>query len=561
MKKFWWTICVVLLALLLSACGKKDDAERDTSDDEPVPTIATVITNAPTPPAVEPTPAEMLIGNLYLREIEEKEPATKEYTLKRISGGSLHLSVTSVELNGTPYPYEIRLQDTDGTELYHYYTVEEGDVAYQYEIQHGVKKLVGARSKFYCPWITEDMLYPEMRMEQVLSKLQNLGETYTDDQVGILNYELTDKNTATIGCINGVYILLKGENGVPGTYLTEEVMELYNKYRAPERFTAKTEDYPSQVAYTDSGLFQLVDDGTYVSVRDSEGNNICTIGAGSGYWGDGTTFLTFSAEGTEFYGIPTDDFFDALTDPHPSKEEPADVAWIRRSSFEDAFQNSACLELMAGLPLSEASFGIVDREFMIWYNEQEGDGIIHEHSFGDLYPIFAENAGSELAAEGDIWYRYEGIHYGFSGRKSIAETGVRTLRVENMEVSLGSDPSEGLQVIMHGMNYAFGESVPLNYIGGFPDNLAVEYVKDNTGRITSEVYYAGNYELGRINYVYDRDADYSVPKGEICSEYAYFCGTLYWKAVHFYSEAYPFLCIVCCEDGKAYFVFDDGTVL
>ena len=555
MKRLRGVILVAFFASFLFACGKK---ESDAMPEDMKDTSAqvTVTANSTVAQAGSITdsdaPAEMLQNNIYFREITVGEKVSGEMTLNRVNGGTFSLSFTAISLNGTKYPYEMELRDEDGVLRYRLYTVEENGEAYVYEEQNGEKRFLGARGRYYCPWVPDgNDWFPEERILEVLSNLSNLETGVDPDRYRVYRYE-TEGGTQMIADLGNTYLLLEDGCGVPGTLLTETMVRAYRNASVAGQIPVSPEDYIIGIYPTSYGTYvaYYTDDG--MILRSPVGEILCTVSDDSARWGLDRYFVREGYGEPEIDGVPMTEFFEKRVDPVPSEEDPERAAWIRTASQEEWLDTLHYEKQMKEAPAGDMHVTYSNGEIRIRYEDSETEELLQ---FGDTFRI--DFTGDSAYAEGDICLVEDGMHYMLSGKRYTEEAGARSMQMENLIIAVTDDGVLDPIVFLSGMYGTFTVFQEFPYLSDYPGNLICEYEKDPNGRITAEVYYAGSYEVARINYVYDRDGDYTVPEGRVCSEYAYLCGEPCGKAVHFYHPDDPNVCLVYTDSGESTFVIYD----
>lgn len=564
MKRVIGLTIVCLVMLFLAACGRKESAAAP----EEAVTVAAA-TGTPTPAVTyqcvsgtdwpDGTNQDgFLLDNIYFREIVVGGKGLERFMITRLNGEQYELTYTSITLNGTAYPYEIFLATVEGEPLYHLYTEEKGDEAYIYEEQQGEKRFVGARGKYYCPWFSLGSgERPEFRMQELLESLSNLSVTPEAEDVGILCRSADPVDSESVGCIGSVRMLLTSEFSVPGTLLSDEAFALYEKNGFTKKLSANEEENPIREITTEVDSYRIYQVGDEVFLKDSAGTTVLTLGNGKARWGTDDYFIREGYEEPMIAGQNMTDFFDGHQDANPSKEESAMISWIRTGTFEELLESSGYLEKMQEYPASSLTYGW--NGFSLFGRAPGGTGgPMDRQMFGDAYEVLLGplNAGQP---RGDIEFTDDGIHYEFSGTRYEEEYCMKRAKFGNLEmISQTVEGEECLDITLTGMYLGFEAQLRILHFPGFPQNLSLEYVKDSQGRVISEIYYAGSYEFARVNYVYDRDGDYTVPAGKICMEYSYVCGIPVRKAVHFYCPDNPDVCVICDDVGEATILFGDG---
>ena len=497
---------------------------------------------------------EMLQNNIYFREITVGEKVSGEMTLNRVNGGTFSLSYTAISLNGTKYPYEMELRDEDGVLRYRLYTVEEDGEAYVYEEQNGEKRFLSARGRYYCPWGTDDSeLYPEERLSEVIENLSNLDTTADQSEYRVYWYE-TYGGTKMVADIDNTFLLLDDGCGVPGALLSESMVRAYRGASVVGQISVSTDDYIIGIYPTAGGTYVAYYTESGMVLQNPAGETICTVTDDSAWWGQNQYFVRKGYGESEIDGVPLTDFFEDRIDPSPSKEDPDRAVWMLTASQEEWLGTFQYTEQMKAAHGDDIRVTYSDGDLRIWYEDGETEEWL---DFGDTFRIDFDRDSAE--AEGDISLVEDGIHYTFSGKRYTEMAGARSLLLENLIVVAADDGTLDPMVFLSGMYGTFTAFRDFPYLTDYPDNLTCEYEKDREGRITAEVYYAGSYELARINYVYDRDGGYTVPEGRICTEYAYLCGAPCGKAVHFYHPDDPNVCLVYTDSGDSTFVIYDAS--
>ena len=557
MKRLRGVIFVAFFASFLFACGKKesDAMPMEVKDSSAQVTVTANSTVAQAGSITDSdAPAEMLQNNIYFREITVGEKVSGEMTLKRANGGTFSLSYTTILLNGTKYPYEMKLYDEDGVLRYHLYTVEENGEAYVYEEQNGEKRFLGARGRYYCPWVADDSeVFPEERLSEVLDNLSKLDTTADRNEYLVYWYE-TYGGTKMVADLGNTYLLLDDGCGVPGALLSESMVRAYRGASVLGPISVSTEDYIIGIYSTAEGTYVAYYTESEMVLKNPAGEIICTVTDDSAKWGQNQYFVRKGYGESEIDGIPLTDFFEDRIDPSPSQEDPDRAVWIRTASQDEWLSAFQYTEQMAAAPGDDMCVTYSDGDLRIWYEDVETEEWL---DFGDTFRIDFDEDSAE--AEGDFSLIDDGVHYMFSGKRYTEMAGARSLLLENLIVVAADDGTLDPMVFLSGMYGTFTAFRDFPYLTDYPDNLTCEYEKDREGRITAEVYYAGSYELARINYVYDRDGSYTVPEGRVCSEYAYLCGEPCGKAVHFYHPDDPNVCLVYTDSGDSTFVIYDAA--
>jgi hypothetical protein len=550
--------------LLLAACGRKDSAAAPEETvtvpvTTGVPTTAASYQDVYGPVLPDGTKQEgFLRDNIYFWEIVVGEKTTINRTLTRLNGEQCKLRITSIALNAMDYPYEILLTTPEGEPLYHLYTVEKGDEAFIYEEQQGEKRFVGARGKYYCPWFSLGSgERPELRMQELLESLSNLSVTPEAEDVSILCRSADPVDTESVGCVGSVKMLLTSDFTVPGTLLSDEAFALYEKNGFTEKLSVNEEENPIREITTDVDSYRIYQVGDEIFLKDSSDATVLTLGAGKARWGNDEYFIREGYEEPMIAGQNMTDFFDGHQDANPSKEESAMISWIRTGTFEELLESSGYLEKMQEYPASSLTYGWNSYLLFGWATGEAGSRTDRQ-MFGDAYEVLLGPL-NEGQPRGDVVFTEDGIHYEFSGTRYEEEYFMKRAKFGNLEmISQTVEGEECLDITLTGMYLGFEAQLRVLHFPGFPQNLSLEYVKDYQGRIVSEIYYAGSYEFARVNYVYDRDGDYTVPAGKICMEYSYICGIPVRKAVHFYCPDNPDVCVICDDVGEATILFGDG---
>lgn len=538
MKRFRFFLTITAVLCLFTACGA---AKYDKQGSE-----------TPTPTAsVRPSGTDddgILRNNIFFRPVSVGGKETREFLMHRNNGQTIRAEVTSVQLNGKKYPYEVRLTDSMGKLLYHFYTEEDGEEAYLYEEQHDTVSLVGIRGAYYCPWIEEradgEGVSSADIMEYVTDKVKNYGTSFSEKEAAV-----TDYRCCAVGTVKDTVFLLNCDVSVPGTLLSAKAAEKIKEMEPPsEAFSSIFQSptlYPYRIVKREKERILLAADGTEIAA-------ICEDGTAR--WGKDEWFITAGYNEPEIDGVELSEFLLELEQQDLAMLEPgASVKDIERGSFEEMLDSIGVDRLADEYALRDAAYRIRGGRLYLYWPEKGGMPFF----FGDSYDLFT--AEKILDAQPHYVFRRqtEQAEEGLNANNTYPEAGTIPFEAysdgERQELRFGD-----LEVIKNGASIAdwrigaFDGLIKAPEAGEavFPRGLSYEVRTLNSSLNMDESFLVGDKEMFRIQSI--RHAAESGQK-PFYMMYLYVCTVYADKAVAFACPYDPNVYVVCSSSGKVTF--------